>query len=391
MRGHVHKRGRTWAYVVDVGRDPVTGRRKQSTKGGFRTRKEAERALAESISQLGHGTFVEPTRQTVADYLRDWLKTGETRGLRESTRVGYDVVVEKYVVPKLGVVALQKLTAAQLNGLYGELLQSGRRQREGGLRPRTVRYVHTVMRKALADAVRWGLLARNVADAADPPSASAANADARRARNAWSLAELRRFLAVASSHRLFAAFRLAAMTGMRRGEVLGLRWQDVDLDGGRLSVRQTLIAPRYKLQLSAPKNGEPRGIDLDPETVTVLRAHRRRQSEERLAFGPGWGEHPLANDFVFRQEDGSPVVPHLFSLAFERLTKKAGLRRIRLHDLRHTHAVLLAKSGAHPKVVQERLGHHSPGFTLDVYNDAFPSQQREAAEGFAALVSTERS
>jgi integrase len=123
-------------------------------------------------------------------------------------------------------------------------------------------------------------------------------------------------------------------------------------------------------------------VDLDQQTLAALRAHRKRQAEERLAFGPGYQESELA----FRQEDGAPIVPHLFTLAFQQAVKKAKLPRIRLHDLRHTHATLLALAGAHPKVVQERLGHHSPGFTLDVYSHVFPSQQREAAARFAALV-----
>ena len=173
------------------------------------------------------------------------------------------------------------------------------------------------------------------------------------------------------------------MTGMRRGEVLGLRWRDLDLDAGRLRVVQTLVAPRYVLTVSEPKTDHGRrSIDLDEGTVAVLRAHRKRQTQDQLALGAGY----QPSELVFRNADGSPVVPHLFSLAFKRAVKRAGLPPCRLHDLRHTHATLLAMSGEHPKVVQERLGHHSPGFTLETYTDAFPSQQREAARRFAALV-----
>jgi integrase len=189
------------------------------------------------------------------------------------------------------------------------------------------------------------------------------------------------------THRLQAAFHLATTTGMRRGEVLGLRWCDVDLDNARLAVVQTLLAPRYVLTLSEPKTEQGRrSIDLDEGTVAVLREHRKRQMEERLAFGPGWGRHDLAGDLVFRTEDGSPVIPHLFSLAFKQAVKNAGLPPIRLHDLRHTHIALLGAAGVPPKVIQERAGHHSAGFTLDNYGGTFPAQHQEAARRFATLV-----
>lgn len=176
---------------------------------------------------------------------------------------------------------------------------------------------------------------------------------------------------------------LAATTGMRRGEVLGLRWCDVDFDGGRLMVEQTLVAPRYVLTFSESKTKQGRrSIDLDPQTVAVLRAHWRRQAEEQLAFGAGYRDSEL----VFRREDGTPVIPHLFTLAFKKAVKDAGLPPIRLHDLRHTHVALLARAGVPAKVIQERVGHHSAGFTLDNYGGTFPSQHRDAADRFAALV-----
>jgi integrase len=219
MRGHVRRRGPSWSIVYDLP-NGATGKRQQKWQGGFRTRKEAEQALADVLQKLAGGNFVEPSKLTMAEYLREWLPARRTAGLRPSTLVGYEVMVEKHVIPRIGHVLLQKLTPLHLDTLYAELLESGRRQRKGGLSPRTVRYTHTIIRKALADAMRKGLVTRNVADAAEPPSASAAKADVMRT---WTAAQLQAFLGHVRDHRLYAAFLLAAMTGMRRGEVLGLR------------------------------------------------------------------------------------------------------------------------------------------------------------------------
>jgi integrase len=250
--------------------------------------------------------------------------------------------------------------------------------------PSTVRSIHRVLSAALNAAVEEQLLATNPAAKAKPPKAKVVDAEARKARRFLDADQVRTFLLSVRGHRLRAAFHLAATTGMRRGELLGLGWANVDLDGGRLVVAQTLLAPRYELTFSEPKTKHgKRSIDLDGETVAVLRAHRRRQAEERLAFGPGYDDR---HDLVFRRENGKPIVPHLFSLAFQTAVREAGLPPMRLHDLRHTHVALLAKAGVPAKVIQERLGHHSAAFTLDAYGGTFPSMHREAAERVAQLL-----
>lgn len=386
MRGHVRKRGKTWTAVVYLGSDAVTGKRRYKWDGGHRTREDAEKALIKLVSSVHQGTYFEPRRQTVAEYLRDWLDR-EKLDLRPSSLPFYEITVERYLVPRVGEVQLSKLTAQHLNTAYADLLTSGRCQREGGLSASTVRRVHSIIRKALADAVRAQLLDRNVASYARPPKAKTAEEQARRKRRFWTADEVAVFLDRAKGHRLHAAFHLAATTGMRRGEVLGLRWRDIDLDGGRLQVVQTLVAPRYVLSFSEPKTAQGRrSIDLDPLTVAALKTHRARQAEERLAFGGGYAD----SDLVFRDVDGTPFKPALFSLAFAKLVKDAGLPRVRLHDLRHTHVALLASAGVPAKVIQERVGHHSPGFTLEAYGGTFPSQHRDAAERFAALVDGRR-
>jgi integrase len=271
--------------------------------------------------------------------------------------------------------------------MYAELLVSGHCQRDVGLSPSTVRRIHSVVHRALGDAVRWGILSRNVAASADPPSAGSAVLAARKSRVFWTEQQLRKFLSSVREHRLYAAFRVAATTGVRRGELLGLRWEDVDLDARRLRIEQTLIAPNYKLRFSDPKTEHGRRtIELDDETVAALREHRRQQAAEQLLFGAGYQQIGL----VFTQPDGSPLIPALFSNMFQTKVRHAGLPKIRLHDLRHTHAALLGKAGVPPKVIQERLGHHSAAFTLDNYGGTYPAQHREAANAIGELASPDR-
>jgi len=199
----------------------------------------------------------------------------------------------------------------------------------------------------------------------------------------WTPEELRSFLGAIASHRLASAYVLAASTGMRRGEILGLRWNDLDLAKATLAVRQTIISVGYELQISGPKtNRSRRTISLDPGTTQELLAHQLRQDQERSDCGSGWQEH----DLVFCLPDGRPVHPHQFSQLFERTVERLGLRRIRLHDLRHTYATLALLAGVDAKTVSARLGHSTVAFTLDVYTKAVPQLDREAAEKVAKLI-----
>jgi integrase len=274
-------------------------------------------------------------------------------------------------------MALQRLSGGALNALYGELLKSGRADGSGGLSPATVRRVHATLHHALKDAVRWQHLMQNPADAADPPRVR------RSEMKVWTPSELRGFLKSIHGHRLYAAFALAALTGMRRGEVLGLRWGDVDLDGARVAVRRTLVTVGYRVEMSEPKTAQGRrSIDLDPTTVTVLKGHRAQQAEERLAWGPQWAD----GGWVFTQESREPVHPDTFSKTFDRLVKRAGLPRIRLHDLRHTNVAHSLAAGVPVKVISERVGHSTTAFTQDVYGHVIPGMGKEAAAKVAALV-----
>ena len=377
--GTVYKRGRTWTYVVDVG--VPGGPRRQLSKGGFAKKADALRAMHEAKQAVTTGSYVEPSKLTVQRFLEDeWLPAMEATGKRPTTLRSYRMHLRAHVAPHIGDALLQGLTGGQLNALYAKLLTSGRADGKGGLSPATVRRVHAMLHKALSDAVRWNRLVRNPADASDPPKPSAAGAPE---ATTWSAGEVRAFLDSVHDDRLAALWTLFTMTGVRRGEALGLRWIDVDLDEGRIAIRQALVAVGYEVQASPPKTKKGRrSVALDPGTVAALRSWRAAQARERLSWGPAWVDTGL----VFTRENGEALHPDRVTKMFERHVRTAGLRRIRLHDLRHTHATLALAAGVHPKVVSERLGHSTVSLTLDVYSHAIPALQEDAAATVAALI-----
>lgn len=380
MRGSIVKRGTGYSIVLDLGRDPQTGSRRQRWHSGYRTKRDAERGLAELVGDVNRGTYVPKTRQTLAEYAGEWLAAIDPT-VRPATHHSYARNLRLHVLPYLGSAPLAALDAGMLNGLYARLLASGRKDHEqGGLSPRTVRYVHTITHRALKDAVKWGRLARNPADAADPPRATSSG---RPDSSTWSPEELRAFLDAAADDRLYAAWLLLATTGMRRGEALGLRWRDLDVDGARATIRQTVIAVGHVVQFGTPKTAKGRRtVTLDARTVSALREHRKRQAAERLQLGSGWRDL----DLVFARVDGTPLHPDRFSRTFRERVGQLGLPVIRLHDLRHGWATMALQAGVHPKVVQERLGHATISITLDTYSHVTASLHSDAAEQVAGAI-----
>lgn len=271
--------------------------------------------------------------------------------------------------------------AGALNRLYALLLASGRKDAEGqGLSPRSVRYVHTILHRAFKDAVRWGRLVRNPCDAADPPRVAAASSPE---SVVWSPQELAGFLEHVRGDRLHATYVLLATTGARRGEVLGVRWQDLDLAAGTFAIRQTVINVNHEVLIGTPKTAQSRRtVTLDPFTVASLREHRQRQLVERLQMGAGRADL----DLVFCRPDGGPLHPERFSRSFADHIRRAGLPKIRLHDLRHGWATMALTAGVHPKVVQERLGHSNVTITLSIYSHVTGALHSDAADKVAGLV-----
>jgi integrase len=306
-----------------------------------------------------------------------WLPVVETR-VKRTTLQAYRTCVNYHIVPALGGVQLGRLTSQMIIGLYQQLLAHGHVKTGAGLSPASVLNVHVVIRKALADALDAGLIARNPADKAKPPRPQTQAGELRY----WTPGELRRFLELCEGHRLVAAFHLLAMTGARRGEIAGLRWVDVELEGARITIRQALLSVGREVYVSSPKSYRGRTVDLDRNTVEQLRAHRERQLREKAAFYGDWED----SGYVFTKRDGSPLHPRTLSQAFVWLVRNSDLPRIRLHDLRHTHASIAVKAGVPIGVVSERLGHASPEFTLHRYSHVMPGMQREAADIIARAV-----
>jgi integrase len=378
-RGHVRQRGDTYtAYWRARNADGVSVQR---SKGGLPNARAAERHLTRVLRELDVGTYVEPEKrartQTLARFVHDdWLPAVKG-SLRASTLAGYREKLTLHVLPHLGALRLAQITPDRLNALYGELLQSGRRDGRGGLSTQSVRHVHRAIYGCLADAVKWDRIARNPAQRAEPPKPK------RAAMKVWSAEQLRTYLHHVRDDRLRAAWLLLVTTGMRRGEVLGLRWLDVDMDAGQLSVRQTLIAVGYRVEISEPKTERSRRrIGLDPATVAGLRSWRARQAEERLAWGEAWTESGL----VFTREDGTAIHPQSLSRFFEKRAKAAGLPSIPLHALRHSYATAALKAGVPTKIISERLGHSNISTTADLYQHVLPELDDEAAARVAAAI-----
>jgi integrase len=391
-KGAPARRGVPWYFVVDIASPGAP--RKQLRRRGFATREEAQADLDRLLAQVRGGSYVEPSKRTLGAYLVEWLDSLSATGKRTTTLHSYRRTLEAHVIDAdVGQVPLQAVTPLDLDRLYAQLVTDGHRQREGrGLSFRTVRYVHTIVAKALSDAERKGLISRNPARLASPPSSTAAKAPE---MHVWTPQELRRFLEAVPDHHHGPVWHMAAMTGLRRGELCGLRWADVDLDGGSITVRQTITSTTMReLVVGDVKTARSRRtVELDAGSVAVLSAHRKAQLQHRVLMGGGYSDHGL----VVAMPDGRPWDPQVITRAFDRLVKaqakreraataEAPLPVIRLHDLRHTHATHLLAAGVNVKVVSERLGHASTAFTLDTYAHVMPGQQADAAAAVAALV-----
>lgn len=370
----------TWWFVVDIGPGP-DGNRRQAKRRGFPTKRAAQDELDRLRHTVATASYVAPKRQTVGDYLcNDWLPAAISN-LEESTWASYRRYLALHVIPRIGGMQLQALDAGALTRLYADLLADGRLDgKEGGLSPRTVRYIATILHRALKDAVEWGRLVRNPADAARPPRARDAKPPV---MQTWTGAELEEFLRRGGGNRYQPAWLFLATTGCRRGEAVGLCWTDVDLDSGRVSIRQAITAIDHKVKMgSRTKTAKARVIELDARTVSALRTWKARHAQEKLLMGAGYQDHGL----VFCHPDGRPYHPERFSREFDRMVERLGIRRIRLHDLRHTWASLALQAGVPLKVVSERLGHSTSAVTADIYSHVSPGMQTDAAERVADLI-----
>ncbi len=310
-------------------------------------------------------------RQTVAEFMTRWLEDSAHPRVRPKTYDSYAQIVRLYIEPEVGHIQLSKLSPQEIQQLLNKMLKKG-------LSPRTVRYCLAVLRMALGRAYKWSLVPRNVALLVDPPRSR------RYEMRSLSPEEARTFLNTVKGDRLEALYSVALALGLRQGEALGLRWEDIDMDKCTLKVRYALQRIDGKPQLVEPKTQKSRRTIYMPQvTVTALHAHRVRQLEERLAAGTRWKESGL----VFTSTIGTPLDPRNAFRLFQEALQRAGLPHIRFHDLRHTCASLLLAQEVHPRVVMETLGHSQISLTMDTYSHVIPALQRDAADRMNALLS----
>jgi integrase len=411
MRGGVRRRTATgkWSYMIDLGPQPAqrchdcgkrhwvsrrrletcptcggemrdTRERRQQTAGGFETRSAALKARTTALHDLGQGTHVVRDNVTLSEWLtEEWLPSLEVGKLRQTTRASYKCHVIHHLAPtKLGAIPLQELSRESIAAHYADLLKEGRqdgsRDREGVLKPlsgSTVRRIHATLHRALRDAVRSHLLPLNPASDIELPGS-----DGERKLMAWDSKELGIFLQTAREDRLSALWLTYATTGARRGELLGLRWQDLDLDAARLTIRRTHVLVANSIAESKPKTASgARTIELDPATVAALRRHRTAQKAARLA------------GHVFVEEYGAPLAPGAVSRRFTALVKTSHLPVISLHGLRHTYVTIaLLELGLPTSMVSRRVGHANEAITLTMYTEWLPRHDQEAAAAVAGLV-----
>lgn len=354
--GSIYKRkdGR-WAGSISL-----EGGKRKTFYG--KTRKEVQEQLKVALREQQQGLLLAGPQQTVEQFLTQWLE-GRKGAIRIRTYERYEELVRLHIIPCLGHHPLQKLTPQHIQAFYTKKLHEG-------LSPTTVNVIHSLLHKALDDAVRLVAVARNASDAASAPSR------AHYEIQPFSMEQAQQFLAAAKGHSLEALFVLAITTGMRRGEILALKWQDINFSQDTLQVRRIFTRqPGNRYIEARPKTEKSRrSIVLAPIVVALLKQHRARQVEARHKAGSEWQEH----DLVFCTSVGTPLNPNKVIARFKTLLKRAGLPEVRFHDLRHSAATILLSMEVHPKVVQELLGHTQISMTMDIYSHVLPGMQKDA-------------
>jgi integrase len=366
MKGHIRRRGEhSWELKYDVGTDPRTGRRVTKYASFKGTKREAQAELIRLMETVRRGEHVDPAKLTLGEFLDRWEQGWTNLQVGPKTRERYVELIRLHVRPHIGALPLHKLQPVHLAELYGELS-------EKGLSPRTIGHVHRVLHKALTVAVEWSLLARNPAAITKPPRVQM------REIEIITVEQAQKILQCFRGRALYPIIALALATGMRRGELLALRWGDVDLDAGRIQVERSLEQTKAGLRFKEPKTKHGRrGIKIPPSVIAELRAHWAQQQAQRLRLGLGRAGD---GDLVFASWDGTTRSPNATTREWVRALAENKLPTISLHALRHTHASQLIAAGMDPVAISRRLGHASPTITLNIYAHLFANSDDRAAE-----------
>jgi integrase len=379
VRGSIIKRGNSYRLKVSLGKDPNTGKYISQYETVNGNKKDAEKRLNELIHQHETGTFVKPGKATVSDHLNQWLKDYAYPNLSPNTALGYESIIKSHLIPKFGNVLLTQLRPEMVQRYITDKLSHGRASGQGGLSNRTVRHHIVCLHTALQNSIKIGLLIRNPVDAITIPRAQ------RHEMRTMNEVDIHIFLEMARNTQYYAIFYTLLFTGMRRSELLALKWHDIDLLLLQISVNKSLHQLRGgQFVIRQPKTEKSRRVvALTPSNATLLKEYQESQNKLRESLGyPKLTE----NDLVFCHFNGKPFLPNTITHNWIKLVRRLGLKGIRLHDARHTHASLMLKQGVHPKIVQERLGHSSISITLDTYSHVAPGLQQSAARTFDNIV-----
>ncbi len=364
----IAKRGSSYSYIVRV-KDPETGISKQKWVSGFATKEEARSARDKARTEARTGVFVSPTKVTVKEHFEAWWEIKKEK-VKPTTAENYRFLLDRYILPKFGSQLLKDLTSVKIEKMLIELIRDHSES--------TVRLVSIVLAQGLERAVKDRLLPLNPAKGIERPKGK------KRTVTPYTSSELKRLLEELESHRLFAFFRLLAYTGGRRGEILALRWSDLDPEKATLTISKNRTRlGKTVIEQDSTKGGDgKRIVQLDSETLRLMKDHRKRQIEERMKAGSLWQE----GNFIFAQENGLPLDPSTPYHLFKKTAKRLGLRSESLHSIRHLHATELLNSGAGVHLVKDRLGHSDISTTLRIYAHIRPEQKQEVADLFARAI-----
>ncbi len=374
--GHIRKRElkngkHSWQIVVEADVDPVTGQRNRiykTVKGG--TKKQAEKIMIQMINELHEGTFIAETTQTYGQFLEEWLDTYIKPMKSPTTTARYVEQVEKYIIPALGKKKLQDLKAMDIQKFYNSLAEKSPLSNKP-LSAKSIKNIHMNVLASLGQAVKLDLIKKNPAHHVEVPKTKKYQAQV------YSPEEIKFLLENVIDTDMEVPIALLVGLGLRRGEVLALRWQDIDLEKGKVYIRKNMISVNKQVIFKDPKTEtSSREIELPATLLKLLQIERKRYVANKLRLGAQFED----NDLVVCWENGKCIKPDTLSQKFRRLIEKIGLKHIRLHDLRHTNATLMLSYGVNPKVAQQRLGHASISTTMDIYSHVTEKVEKEAAD-----------
>lgn len=371
LRGNIRERSKgSYTITISLSNDPITNKRRRKYYTVRGTKKDAEKFLTEKLRELDTGILGENINMNFTEYLKFWLQNSCNKNLSINTYEEYELKVNKHIVPYLGNIKLDKLKPLQIQNFYTLKL-------EQGLSERTVISFHKIIHRALEQALKWQLISINVCNGVEKPKVKKNKVDILNEK------ELKELLKIAKSTKLYVPVFIASYTGMRRGEILGLTWDNVDLKNNVIKIEKTLSSTKNGIVFTEPKTEtSKRNIAISKDISQILKKVQVEQLKNKMRLGNLYQN----NNLVCCKDNGDFINPKSFSRDFHNLLKANNFKIIRFHDLRHTHASLLVKLGVHPKEISNRLGHSDIQITMNIYSHIYEETDKETAEVFSKFV-----